>query len=120
MPNNKRILHVEDEETSQLYIKSLLKEQGEFVQAKSIAEAEKLFINQEFDLVLLDFTLPDGSGQSLIKYVQTLNPAPPIIVLSGHELIKDIPGVEKVLTKGRYLDDDLVELVHSILYKNNH
>ena len=120
MSNNKRILHVEDEETTQIYIKSLLKEQGELVQVSSISEAEQLFDNQEFDLVLLDFTLPDGSGQNLIKQVQSLNPAPPIIVLSGHELTKNIPGVEKVLTKGRYQDDDLVELVHSILFKNNH
>ena len=115
MTNSKRILHIEDEETTQLYIKELLSDEGDIFQVSNIADAKDLLDNQVFDLVLLDFTLPDGSGQILIEYIGSLKPVPAVIVLSGHELIIDIPGVVKVLTKGRYQDDDLVKLVHSIL-----
>lgn len=64
---------------------------------------------------MLDFTLPDGSGQTLLRHLRALVDSPAVIVLSGHELVRDIPGVDKVLTKGRYQLKDLVDYVQELL-----
>ena len=99
---SKRILHVEDDAAMQEYILDVLDDLGKLTQVSNLDEASHLLQDESFDLVLLDFTLPDGSGQILLKQIESLNPTPAIIVLSGHELTKDIPGVNKVLTKGAF------------------
>ncbi len=113
---SKRILHIEDEASTQVMIGGLLGDIAELVQVGSLDDANHALDSQAFDLVILDFTLPDGSGQSLLSRIKSLQPSTEVIVLSGHELTKNIPGVTKVLTKGRYKDEDLIELVRSILY----
>jgi len=111
----KRILHVEDDDSTLLMIQGAIGELGELVQTSSVEEARKLLSNEQFNLVLLDFTLPDGSGQVLLRQLRELKESPTVIVLSGHELVRDIPGVDKVLTKGRYQMKDLVSYVTDIL-----
>lgn len=118
MGMSKRILHIEDEASTQIMIGGLVGDLAELDQAGSLDDANQALDQQVYDLVILDFTLPDGSGQSLLSRIKSLQPTPAVIVLSGHELTKNIPGVEKVLTKGRYKDKDLIELVKSILAKN--
>ena len=115
--SNKRILHVEDDESTILMIQGALSGLGELVQTDSIVEARRLLDSESFNLVLLDFTLPDGSGQALLHQIRGLIEPPTVIVLSGHELVRDIPGVDKVLTKGRYQLKDLVSYVENILQR---
>jgi len=116
--SKKRILHVEDDESTLLMIKGAIGELGELTQTDSIEEARNLLANEQFKLVLLDFTLPDGSGQALLRQLRGLIEPPVVIVLSGHELVKDMPGVDKVLTKGRYQMKDLVQYVKEVLTDN--
>lgn len=116
--SKKRILHVEDDESTLLMIQSVIGDLGELVQTNSIEEARRLLDSESFNLVLLDFTLPDGSGQVLLRHLRTLIDSPTVIVLSGHELVRDIPGVAKVLTKGRYQLKDLIAYVKEILEKD--
>lgn len=111
MAEYKRILHVEDDKTFQLEVDVVLKDITEIVHVDNIKDAKEKLDNESFDLILLDFTLPDGSGQALLKKIHALKNSPPVIVLSGHELTKDIPGVVKVLTKGRYKYDDFIKLI---------
>lgn len=115
--NKKRILHVEDDASTQVYIKGLLQNEGDVVCVRSLKEATEQLDKNSFDLILLDFTLPDGSGQKIIKHIIPLIPRPAVIVLSGHELTSTLAGVDKVLTKGRYKEEDLVKLVHKLLHK---
>lgn len=114
---NKRILHVEDEENTLELMRDALNGLGELVQVGSIEEAHKRIQNETFNLIILDFTLPDGSGQVLLQEIKALIDPPAVIVLSGHELVKDMPGVDKVLTKGRYQVHDLIGYVKEILNK---
>lgn len=111
----RRILHVEDDDSTLLLIRGALGNLAELVQTTSIQKASELLKTQEFDLVILDFTLPDGSGQSLLKDLRSRIEPPEIIVLSGHELTKNIPDVNRVLTKGRYQMKDLIQYVSDVL-----
>ena len=115
--SKKRILHVEDDESTVLLIQGAIGDLAELVQTNSVEEARGLLDSESFNLILLDFTLPDGSGQVLLRHLRTLIDSPPVIVLSGHELVRDIPGVVKVLTKGRYQLKDLIAYVKDILAK---
>ena len=115
--SNKRILHVEDDANTQDLIRDALKGMAELVQVASIEDALALLENETFHLIMLDFTLPDGSGQTLLEHLKALIEPPVVIVLSGHDLVKDIPGVDKVLTKGRYQIKDLIAYVKDALDK---
>ena len=116
--SNKRILHVEDDEATLLLLQGAIGTLGELVQTSSIERALQLLESESFKLVILDFTLPDGSGQTLLRHLRSLIEPPVVIVLSGHELVRDMPGVDKVLTKGRYQMKDLVQYVKEVLADN--
>jgi DNA-binding response OmpR family regulator len=68
-----------------------------------------------FDLVLLDRTLPDGDGLSLIPTLRTENPSLPIIVLSARGQISDRvvgldEGADDYLVKPFALDEMLARI----------
>jgi len=116
--SNKRILHVEDDVGTLLLLQGAIGAMGELVQTSSIEKALQLLEGEPFKLVILDFTLPDGSGQTLLRHLRALIEPPVVIVLSGHELVRDMPGVDKVLTKGRYQMKDLIQYVKEVLADN--
>lgn len=76
-------------------------------------------LNQcEFDIVLLDLSLPDGEGMSVVDQVRTQKDSPPIVILTGREdedLALEIlqKGIQDYLPKGR-LNGEI--LVRSIRY----
>lgn len=82
-----RALLVDDHEIVRRGLAALVA--GEFPdaecgEASGVAEArEKLFAGG-WDLVLLDISLPGGSGLSLLKDAKSLSPRPAILVLSSH------------------------------------
>ncbi|MGI9309204.1 MAG: EAL domain-containing protein, partial [Gammaproteobacteria bacterium] len=51
----------------------------------------------EFDVVLLDLNLPDGSGMECVEAIQTADPEMPIVVLSGQD---DEEFAVSILNKG--------------------
>lgn len=84
-----RILLVEDSESSLKVVESALNgEQILLVVARTIAEARTITTEQtNFDLVLLDISLPDGEGSSLMEHWQS-SPRmrrTPVIILTGKE-----------------------------------
>ncbi len=55
---------------------------------------EKIFL-YEYDILIVDINLPDGSGLDLIKSVKTKNPATGIIVISARNSLNNkIEGLE--------------------------
>ena len=56
--------------------------------ASTLKEAEEWLTNQQFDHVLLDFMLPDGSGLHLIDFLQKNNLSPYITLITGHPSVK--------------------------------
>lgn len=112
---NKRILHVEDDIDVQRYIATLLKNTAELIQIASFKQAIEVIKHEDFDLVLLDLTLPDGSGLEILKLIRELTTPPPVIIFSAHEVTEMIPGANKVFVKGGFLDFDIVNSVEQLL-----
>ena len=79
------ILFVEDDATIAMGVEYSLKQDGFTVSlANCLEEARDLFKRQNFDLVLLDLGLPDGSGYSLCKEIRAAGDTP-IIILSARD-----------------------------------
>ena len=98
------VLLVEDHVDSARMLTTLLRRRGYRVShAATVAEAEALYRSEPVDVIVSDLGLPDGNGLDLIKHLQTIRPAPSI-VLSGYgeeEVMASSlgAGVQEHLTK---------------------
>ncbi len=79
-----RILVVEDEDSIASFVVKGLTAEGHAVErAATAAEAIGLGTSYDFDLILLDLVLPDGSGLDVLKRVRSVRPDVPVIVVSA-------------------------------------
>lgn len=86
---NYKILVVEDNPGDFLLVEDYLQDHilnPELSNAKSYKEAHDIITDQEnqFDIILLDLTLPDMSGEDLISEIKSFVQEIPIIVLTGY------------------------------------
>jgi DNA-binding NarL/FixJ family response regulator/signal transduction histidine kinase len=109
-----RLLLVEDNPPDALLLRSMLRSQGGFdvLEAQSLGEAEAALARQDFDVALVDLTLPDSSGLATVQALATAAPQVPLVVLSGltdEEVAMSAvrSGAQDYLIKGR-TDADLV------------
>lgn len=109
-----RILHIEDNQDIKAFVFSILQDIASISHASSLATAEEKLSSEQFDLVILDLVLPDGSGLDLIREIKSLDPPVAIIVHSAHELSDTMSGVDAVLSKLHTTEDDLRELVQKL------
>jgi len=83
-----KILIIEDNEGDVLLIEEYLSEYNsshELIHARSLRQAgEILKEKSDFDVILLDLTLPDGTGELLIERVVQIAPSTPVIILTGY------------------------------------
>ena len=78
-----KILFVEDDLPLALGIEYTLKQEGFYViHAKNLNEAREQYKNNEFNIILLDVMLPDGSGYEFCKEVR-VNSEIPIIFMTA-------------------------------------
>lgn len=84
--------------------------------ARNLQEARALINDARFDMALVDFTLPDGSGSEIIIEMAKLKPDMPIIVFSAHEIADNIRHVEAVFLKGRFKEKELHHAVRRLCY----
>ncbi len=91
------VLVVEDNEDTGVAMKLLLQRHGYRVEvAKSVKSAITLFKQNQFDAVISDIGLPDGTGLDLIRALREIRIVP-AIALSGFGMEQD---VEKSLEAG--------------------
>jgi two-component system copper resistance phosphate regulon response regulator CusR len=84
------ILLVEDEKKIASALKQGLEEQGYHVQeAYDGAMGEKLFLNNTYDLVILDINLPEINGYTLSRIIRQRNPSIPILMLTALGTVDD-------------------------------
>ncbi len=86
------ILLVEDDETISLGIKAFIKKYYKLECVNTIAKAKKLISSNSsnsYNLVLLDWNLPDGSGSELFSYIKKIRNVP-IIYLTVRDDDNDI------------------------------
>jgi len=108
-----RILHVEDDE-SVLHIMSVgLGADVSIASARSLTEARQILAHSQFDVVILDVALPDGSGLDLLP---DLPEQTAVVVFSAAEIDQDVRArVSATVTKTRSSELDVARLVKSFL-----
>ena len=61
----------------------------------ALREAEALLLEREFDLLILDINLPDGSGLALLKTLRKSENCTPVILLTANDLeLDEVTGLE--------------------------
>jgi DNA-binding response OmpR family regulator len=90
--NRFRILLVEDNPGDAFLVKTLLEETGERfeIEHRSDLASAMALLNDpspdgQFDVVLLDLTLPDSSGVETIRRIRGCAHSAPVVVLTGHK-----------------------------------
>ncbi len=86
------ILLVEDSESIVMGLKYYLEQEGfRVTSAKTIAEAE---VASNYDLILLDITLPDGNGFDFFKEIKKKEDIPVIFLTARDEEIDIVKGLD--------------------------
>ena len=99
-PRRTRVMIVEDHADFRSLMEVLLDRQPDIellAQAGSLAEARVQAARFEFDVVILDLGLPDGSGADLIAVLRRASPGVRVMVLSAS---LDPEGIEKARSAG--------------------
>lgn len=90
-----KILIVEDDiSLNNGIVLSLKKENYEFTQCFTVGEAENHLGEAEFDLILLDVNLPDGSGFDLCKKIRQYSSVPIVFLTANDMEIDEVTGLE--------------------------
>lgn len=91
----KKILLVEDNETIIMGLKYTLEQEGfEVETAKNIVSAKSKIKKQEYDLYLLDITLPDGEGFEICKDIKEKSNSPVIFLTAKDEETDVVQGLD--------------------------
>lgn len=91
----KHIFFIEDDLSLISGLSFAIKKQGyEIDVARTSLEAEKLWINEKYDLVILDVSLPDGSGYDLCKKIRKTSKVPIMFLTAADEETDIIMGLD--------------------------
>lgn len=91
----KRFLLVEDDLSLINGLTFALKKQGyETAVARTTLEADKLWENGKYDLIILDVSLPDGSGFDLCKKIRQTSKIPILFLTAADEETDIIMGLD--------------------------
>ena len=81
----KRILLVEDDQGARESIKLLLTiDRHEVVEASRGAEAIELLKSQPFDLAILDYFMPEMTGNDVALHFRDIAPSMPILMITAY------------------------------------
>ncbi len=93
--NEKKILYVEDDLSLIEGLKYTLEKNGFLVDnARTAKEAHHFFRADQYDLLLLDVTLPDGTGFDICREVRKTSAVPIIFLTASDEEISIVKGLD--------------------------
>lgn len=111
-----RILIIEDEPRISSFISKGLKAAG-FTPSTvpSAAEGRAQAITGTFDLIILDLSLPDGDGYSVLSYIRSLGLDIPVIILTARNSVDDTvtglqSGADDYMVKPFHFDELLARV----------
>jgi PAS domain S-box-containing protein len=111
--NRPHILHVEDDLDIIQVSRALFEEESDFEYATSLSEARQKLDDNTYNLVIIDISLPDGSGLELLDQIGS---DCPVVLFSGQETNLEISqNVAATLTKSRTSNDELIHTVKRLL-----
>ncbi|HEY1719959.1 MAG TPA: CHASE3 domain-containing protein [Magnetospirillaceae bacterium] len=110
-----RVLHVEDDEDVRRIVRLSLEGVATIAAAHSVTMARRRLASDAFDLVILDISLPDGSGLDLLPMKTQSGRLVPAIVFSGQEIeVQAGPEIKAVLIKSRASTAELMRHVREL------
>lgn len=90
-----RIFVLEDDEAIGIGLSYTLEsEKYEVTLVKTVAEAKKTVENEEFDIYILDLTLPDGNGYEVCSFIKSKGDLPVIFLTAYDDEINVVTGFE--------------------------
>jgi PAS domain S-box-containing protein len=111
-----RVLHVEDDNEVRKAIRCIGAEIAEFDEASSLREAAVKLARRDYDLVLLDLVLPDGSGWDVLSMLTLAGQTTPVVVLASSEAqAAETEHVAATLVKSRTSNEEFVALLSRTL-----
>ena len=85
-----RILLAEDDSALASFVRKGLEAEHYAVDVSVDGEQARALASElEFDLIILDLTLPHLDGVSILRFVRTRKPSVPILVLTGRNRVED-------------------------------
>jgi len=109
-----RVLHVEDDADLHEVIRAMVGGRFEFELATTLSEARARVTLERFDVVILDLSLPDGSGWDLLPDIRQRQPDARVIILSGTDMTADESRkVEAVLRKSQVSPRELLDALNT-------
>jgi DNA-binding response OmpR family regulator len=107
------ILHVEDDLDIVQVTQMLLEEMADVSHVASVQGARKLLGEEDFDLVILDLGLADGSG---IELLDEMKGRCPVVIFSAQIPDREITAqVTAALTKSMTSNEQLLATIMNIL-----
>ena len=111
--NRPRILHVEDDPDIIQVVRTLLEDTAELDAAANLNDARRLLGEFDFDLVILDLELADGSGDELLDDIKRCCP---VLIFSASAPPKEVAKrVSAALTKSMTNNDELLKIIKDAL-----
>lgn len=116
------VLLIEDDRTFQRILEGFLaKNKFESVACSTAKEGLAAVSKQDFELVLLDYRLPDGTGMEVLEQIKHNHPQLPVIIMTSYS---DIRTAVKAMKAGAFEyitkpvnPDELLLLIKSALSK---
>ena len=108
------ILHVEDNEDFLEFVQTTFSDFANIDQATTLQSARDALANKKYDLIILDFTLPDGSGSELVAELEANDPNLPIVVFSSHEITDAMNNVKRAFMKTRFVHDEFSQTIRDL------
>lgn len=90
----RRVLVVEDEPEIAASLRSLLEREGYTVEVAGSVAAARAALARPFDVMLLDWRLPDGEGIDLLKELRKTSDLPVLMVTARVDVIDRVLGLE--------------------------
>jgi PAS domain S-box-containing protein len=113
-----RVLHVEDEADVHNVIRTMLQGQCELAWAPTLRASREALEKESYDLVLLDISLPDGSGLDLLETIETQDTPPQVVIFSAHDVTEEYANrVSAVLIKSNTNNKDLARIITNAMKK---
>lgn len=81
-----RILIVDDEYYIRNYLTALFEMRGHRpIFASSVRDAKAILMRETFDIAIVDFSMPDGKGTKVVRFIKTQRPGTKVVGMSGTE-----------------------------------
>ena len=96
-----RVLSIDDNKMLNLMRQKVLGISGfDCDLAYTAEQALAMVITSHYDAILLDYYLPGTTGLSVAQTVKTIRPGPPVILVTGEELLERSNAIHSYIVKG--------------------